>query len=83
MLDPPVVNQCAAICNSLEALLNVGVACVSRISPSVGLERFENLDMAGIQFRYGEHSLLHLTQILKSMIPILFYPNTLALCSEL
>ena len=83
MLDPPEVNQFVAICNSLEALLNLGVACASRFFPHVVLEHLKKLGVAGIQFPYGEHSLLHLIQIPKSIIPILFYPKILALCSEL
>ena len=77
MLDPPEENQCVAICNSLEAPLNLGVACASCVSPSVGLERLEKLGVARIQFPYGEHSLLHLTQIPKSMIPILLVLHNL------
>ena len=60
MIDPPEVNRCVAIYNNLEALLNLGVAYASRVSPRVGLDRLEKLGVAGIQFPWSEHSLLHL-----------------------
>ena len=83
MINPLEVNRCVAIYNNLEALLNLGVAYASCVSLRMGLERLEKLGVARIQFPWSAHSLLHLPQIPKSMIPILFYPNILALCSEL
>ena len=81
MINPLEVNRCVAIYNNLKAVLNLGVAYASRVSLRVGLKRLEKLGVAGIQFPRREHSLLHLTQIPKSMIPFLFYQNILALCS--
>ena len=65
MFDPSDVNQCEAIRDSLESLLNLGVACASRVSLRVGLEHLEKLGVPEIQFIYTEYSLLHLTQIPK------------------